>query len=98
MLYEGIFFGQFVPKIKNDEGQSLMVIQMIDIHEAETVKFFVPIADYKKMEMKKFISRNPEAIQVTGVTVNEEGDYPLIEKLEALGQVKFTPVVNQPSL
>jgi len=89
MTYEGIIFGQFVPKIKNDEGKSLMIVQMVDINEAEMIKFFIPLEDYKKLAVKQFINRDAQNLKVVGIETDDTGEYPNVISISQIGEVTF---------
>lgn len=96
--YEGVFFGQFVPKIKNDEGKPLYVIVLTDTNEAEHVKFFVPKEDYGKLKLKTFISRDVDKLTHVAVEVNDDGEYPTITKVETIGYLAFADTAISPTL
>ena len=52
---KAILPSQYVGKWKNEEGVPLRIVLYVDLDELELKKLFIPLADFKEMQVKSFL-------------------------------------------
>lgn len=60
---------QYVGRWKNDENIVFNVIQYVDNETLSLVKLFVPVADYRNLEVKTFLGK----VVSMGLDTDDEG-------------------------
>jgi len=59
---------QYVGRWKNDEGVTFNVIQYVDEATTQLTKIFIPVPDYRNLEVKTFLGK------VCKLTLDEDED------------------------